>query len=133
MTSRWNLIRRALCVAGLAITALVGSAAAAMGQAAVDQYIPSANPGTQHGSAAAAVREAREDTAPATRTPQGKTKRESPTPVANSGRPGSPSDSGGGGYPLTAFVIIVGLLFVAGVAARYLPGLIRRWRPRPLS
>ena len=133
MTGRRDLIQRALCVAGLATTALFGSAASAMGQAAVDQYIPSANPGSQHGSAADAVRQAREDTSAAARPGPGKAKRESPAPVASTKGPGGPSDSGGGGYPLTAFVIIVGLLFVAGVAARYLPGLIRRWRPRQLS
>jgi hypothetical protein len=133
MSRRWDLIRRPLCVAGLATAALLGVTASAMGQAAVDQYIPSANPGSQHGSAANAVQQARQSTTPGARSDQGKAKRENLGPVANSKGPGGTSDSGGGGYPLTAFVIIVALLFVAGVAARYLPGMIRRWRPRQVS
>jgi hypothetical protein len=116
----------------LAAVLLLTTAASAMGQAAVDQYLPSAKPAGHHGSVAVAVRRAT-GTTTATAQPNPGKKRASPSPVASSTGPGGPSDSGGGGYPLTAFVIIVALLFVAGVATRYLPGLIRRWRPPQLS
>jgi hypothetical protein len=132
MTRGSDLTRRILCLSGLAAVLLLTAAASAMGQAAVDQYLPSAKPAAHHGSVASAVRQAT-GTTPATAQPNQGKKRASPSLVASSKGPGGPSDSGGGGYPLTAFVIIVALLFVAGVATRYLPGLIRRWRPRQLS
>jgi hypothetical protein len=130
---RRNPIRPPLGVAGLVTLALLLPAADAFGQAAVDQYIPSANPGSQHGSAAESVQQATQSTTTPTAPSKGKAKRANGTPAAGSAGGSGPPDSGGGGYPLTAFVIVVALLFIAGVAARYLPGLIRRTRARPTS
>jgi hypothetical protein len=99
-----------------------------MGQAALDQYLPSAKPGGHHGGARAAVQEARAEIASTTTVPsQEKAKRKQLAPVAGSPG-GGPTGSDDGGYPLTIFVIIVATLFLLGLAARYLPRLIERWR-----
>jgi hypothetical protein len=114
------------------VVLLLASAASAMGQAAVDQYLPSANPAGHHGGARAAVREARENAASSAEPSQVKTKK--PKLAAAVVRsPGDPPGSDDGGYPLTTFVIMVALLFLAGLAARYLPRLIRRLQSRPVS
>jgi hypothetical protein len=111
---------------GLAAALLLASAASAMGQAAVDQYLPSAKPGGHHGSAAGAIDEATAPTGPSAQLAQGKAKKSDAT-VANGAAAGPPDDSGG--ISLTPFVIIVIALFLAGLAARYLPRLYRRLRP----
>jgi hypothetical protein len=123
-----DLGRRTLCAGTLVAVVLLASAASAMGQAAVDQYLPSAKPGTHHGGARAAVSEARADAASTTvETSKAKAKK-TKLAAAMSGPPGDPTGSDDGGYPLTLFVIIVTALFLVGLAARYLPRLIERWR-----
>jgi hypothetical protein len=114
---------------------LLASATSAMGQAAVDQYLPSAKPGGHHGGARAAVREARADAASTTaEARQAKAKaKKTKLAAALPGSPGGPTDSDGGAYPLTTFIIIVILLFLLGLTARYLPRLIRRLQSRPAS
>jgi hypothetical protein len=126
-------MRRALAGFGLASLVLLVCASGALGQAAVDQYVPSDNPAGNHGSAARAVAEARAAATPAP-PGNGKLTKEKPAGavIGSSGGTGS-SGSDGGGYPLTAFVVIVALLFLAGLAARYLPGVIRRRRTGQLS
>jgi hypothetical protein len=106
---------------GLAVVLLLISAPSAMGQAAVDQYLPSAQPGIHHGSPTNEIAQAAE---PSARPPKAKANKQ----VA------AVSKGSTGGWPgaaglLTPFVLIVILLFLAGVAARYLPRLIRRLRP----
>jgi hypothetical protein len=112
---------------------LLMSPASAMGQAAIDQYLPSAKPGGQHHGARAAIEEARAEIAPASVEPtQGKVKQRK-VAAAVAGSPGGPTGSDDGGYPLTLFVIIVLALFLLGLAARYLPRLIERWRAEQWS
>jgi hypothetical protein len=120
--------RRLLTLSALAALLLLGSAAEAMGQAAVDQYLPSAKPGSQHGSAAHSIAQA---LAPVTATPPASasgSKRDQRNPAGPVRGPGAGIDEGGG-FSLTPFVIIVIVLFLAGLAARYLPRLVRRLRP----
>jgi hypothetical protein len=128
MTGGWDLSRRVLCLSGLAAVLLLTSAASAMGQAAVDQYLPSAKPDTRHGSAADAVAEATATTTPSVPPPQGKAKKSKSAAVVK-GSDNGPSDGDDGGFALTPFVIVVIAVFLAGLAARYLPKLIRRLRP----
>lgn len=127
MGRRSNPSRRALCAAGLTGALLLATAATAMGQAAVDQYVPSAKPGGQHGSAADAIREATGLSASAEPGGPG-AKAEKSTPLSVTHGPRAALSDDGGGYPLTTFVIVVILLLVAGLLARYLPDLIRRLR-----
>jgi hypothetical protein len=119
-----------ICLFGLATVLLLVMAASALGQAAVDQYLPSAKPGSRHGSASAAVEEAIAPTTPSAPQIQAKTKakKKSSPAAAVKGSSGGPGD-GDGGFSLTPFVIIVIALFLAGLAARYLPRLVRRLRP----
>jgi hypothetical protein len=116
-----------LYLCGLAAVAMLTTAASAMGQAAVDQYVPIAKSARHHGSGEGALEAAEAATtrpgAPPTRTKKGR------KTSAAGGSPAGPSDGDGGGYPLTAFVLLVILLFLAGLAARYLPKLIERVRP----
>jgi hypothetical protein len=114
------------------VVLLLAPAASAMGQAAIDQYVPSAKPGNRHGDPADAIREATGTSGPGGAPAQAKAKKKAPIAVSSPGA-GPPSDSEGGGYPLTAFVIVVLLLFLLGLAARYLPDLIRRLRLRLAS
>jgi len=116
----------------LAAMVLLVSAASAMGQAAIDQYVPSAKPGGQHGDPADAIREATGTGEPGGAPAQARTRKKAPVAVGSPGA-GPPSDSKGDGYPLTIFVILVLLLFVLGLAARYLPDLLRRLRLRLAS
>jgi hypothetical protein len=111
---------------GVAAALLLATAASAMGQAAVDQYLPSAKPGGHHGSAAGAIDDATGPTGPSAQQAEAKAKKRQAS-VANGSATGPPDDSGG--FSLTPFVIIVIALFLAGVAARYLPRLYRRLRP----
>jgi hypothetical protein len=104
-----------------------------MGQAAVDQYLPSAKPGGHHGSARSAVREARADAASTTAEPSQAKAKKRKLAAAAADSPSGPSGSDDGGYPLTTFIIIVILLFLLGLAARYLPRLIGRLQSRPAS
>jgi hypothetical protein len=104
-----------------------------MGQAAVDQYLPSAKPGGHHGGARAAVREATADEASTPSEANQAKAKKSKLAAAVSGSPGGPTGSDDGGYPLTALIIILILLFLLGLAARYLPRLIRRLGSRPAS
>ncbi|HEY1236870.1 MAG TPA: hypothetical protein VGE91_00935 [Solirubrobacterales bacterium] len=117
----------------LAALVLAASSASAMGQAALDQYLPSANPAGHHGGARSAVQEARGSTTttPGTESPPAKARKSKLAGAV--GSPGGPSGSDDGGYPLTAFVIIVLILFLLGIAARYLPRLVRRLQSRPIS
>jgi hypothetical protein len=111
---------------------LLVSAASAMGQAAIDQYVPSAKPGGHHGDPADAIREATGASEPGGAPAQARAKKKAPIAIGSPGA-GPPSDSEGDGYPLTIFVIVVLLLFTLGLAARYLPDLIRRLRLRLAS
>jgi hypothetical protein len=111
---------------------LLVSAASAMGQAAIDQYVPSAKPGGHHGDPADAIREATGASEPGGAPAQARAKKKAPIAIGSPGA-GPPSDSEGDGYPLTIFVIVVLLLFILGLAARYLPDLIRRLRLRLAS
>jgi hypothetical protein len=120
--------RRALGACSLALVVLLVSAASAMGQAAIDQYVPSKKPGSHHGDPAEAIREATGASEPGGAPAQARAKKEDPIAVGSPGA-GPPSESDGG-YPLTTFVIVVLLLFLLGLAARYLPDLIRRLRLR---
>jgi hypothetical protein len=106
--------------------------ASALGQAALDQYVPSNKPGGHHGDPDAAIREATGTAEPDAPPAQERAKKKDPAAVRSSGG-GPPSDTDGGGYPLTTFVILVLLLFLIGLAARYLPDLIRRLRLRHVS
>jgi hypothetical protein len=128
MSVKRDLGPRTLCAGALTAVVLLASAASAMGQAAVDQYLPSAKPGNHHRGARAAVREARADAASTTAEPSKAKAKKSTLAAAVSGSPGGPTGSDDGGYPLTLFVIIVAALFLVGLAARYLPRLIERWR-----
>jgi hypothetical protein len=124
--------RRALGACSLAAVVLLVFAASAMGQAAIDQYVPSAKPGGQHGDPAEAIREATGTGEPGGAPAQARAKKKAPVAVGSPGG-GPPSDSNGDGYPLTTLVIVVLLLFLLGLAARYLPDLIRRLRLRLAS
>jgi hypothetical protein len=124
--------RRALGACSLAAVVLLVSAAGAMGQAAIDQYVPSAKPGSHHGDPADAIREATGASEPGGAPAQARAKKKAPIAVGSRGA-GPPSASDSGGYPLTTFVIVVLLLFLLGLAARYLPDLIRRVRLRHAS
>jgi hypothetical protein len=110
-----------LRVLGLATTLLLISAANAMGQAAVDQYLPSAKPGIHHGSPSDEISQAAE---PSAKPPKARANKR----VASVAK-GSSGGGLSGAALLTSFVIIVILIFLAGVAARYLPRLVRRLRP----
>jgi hypothetical protein len=131
MSRRPNRSRRALCALGLAGVVLLVSAASASGQAAVDQYVPSTKPAGHHGSAADAVQEATALVASSEAPKRGKAEKGIPAGLSRS--PLTAPSEEGGSYPLTPFVIVVLLLFLAGLAARYLPDLIRRLRANQQS
>ena len=133
MGRRSDPSRRALGACSLAVAILLVSAASAMGQAAIDQYVPSAKPGGHHGDPADAIREATETSGPGNPASQAKAKKKKAAIAVGSPGAGPPSDSEGGGYPLTTFVIVVLLLFLLGLAARYVPDLVRRLRLRLAS
>ena len=132
MGRRSDPSRRALGACSLAVAILLVSAASAMGQAAIDQYVPSAKPGGHHGDPADAIREATGTNGPGSPAAQARAKKKAAIAVGSPGA-GPPSDSEGGGYPLTIFVIVVLLLFLLGLAARYVPDLVRRLRLRLAS
>jgi hypothetical protein len=124
--------RRLLYLSGLTALLLLGLAADAMGQAAVDQYLPSAKPGSQHGSAAHSIAEALAPPAESPPAAAAGGKSDGRNPAGPVRGPGAGVDEDGG-FSLTPFVIIVIVLFLAGLAARYLPRLVRRLRPAHLS
>jgi hypothetical protein len=123
---------RALGACSLAVVVLLVTAASAMGQAAIDQYVPSTKPGGHHGDPADAIREATGTSGPGSPAAQARAKKKAPVAVGSPGA-GPPSDTDSGSYPLTTFVIVILLLFLIGLAARYLPDLIRRLRLRLAS
>jgi uncharacterized membrane protein YfcA len=130
MRGGWKLRRRILHLSALAAVLLLTTAASALGQAAIDQYVPSAKPSRHHGSGEGALAAARATSIPPSASPS--RAKEQKRTEALSGAPAGPTDSGGG-FPLTPFVLLVMLLFLAGVAARYLPEAVRRLRPGPAS
>jgi hypothetical protein len=105
----------------LAVVLVLISATSAMGQAAVDQYLPSAKPGIHHGNPSDEISQA---AGPSAKPPLAKANERVASVSKRSGGGGL-----GGAALLTGFVLIVILVFLAGVAARYLPRLIRRLRP----
>jgi hypothetical protein len=126
MRGGWKLKRRILHISALAAVLLLTTAASALGQAAIDQYVPSAKANRHHGSGEGALAAARTTSIPPSASPD-RAKEQRKT-EALSGVPAAPTE-GGGGFPLTPFVLLVILLFLAGLAARYLPKLIERVRP----
>jgi hypothetical protein len=124
---------RAVCAFSLVVVALLVSAASAMGQAAIDQYVPSTKPGAHHGSAVDAVREATATVAPGPPSTRDRPEKKTPLSMTRSPGTGGPPDIDSGGYPLTTFVIILLALFMLGLAVRYVPDLIRRLRLRQAS
>ncbi len=109
------------------VVLLFAPAARAAGPAAIDQYIPNTGPEGQKASASEAIREAIAPSAPKPVAPTGPRRTEVRTPAGPVRGPGAGIDEDGG-FSLTPFVIIVIVLFLAGLAARYLPRLVRRLR-----
>jgi hypothetical protein len=130
MRGGWKLKRRILHLSALAAVLVLTTAASALGQAAIDQYVPSAKANRHHGSGEGALAAAAPTSIPPSASPS--REKEQKKTDALGGAPAGPTDSGGG-FPLTPFVLLVILLFLAGVAARYLPEAVRRLRPGPAS
>jgi hypothetical protein len=122
-----------IAAVGVALIGILVVAPSAPGQAAIDQYLPSADPSGQHAN----------QSDPGTPLPGGQAPK-----VGSSGGPGSSlgpqgaglpnlatardSGSAAGGhvpgtdYPVTPFVIVIAAAVAIGALARFGPKLIRR-------
>jgi amino acid transporter len=120
-------------VLALALVVGLASASAAFGQAAVDQYIPSADPAGNHGGGSGGAGEAAGGTAAAQGTadlgPGGVGLKKVSNDVEAPAGTASGGNTPGTDYPLTTFIFVVGGIVLLALAARFGPGLVRRFRP----